>query len=96
MWQMCMRNHIPYRGGNQRNSHQEVDHKKTRNCWKFNKGVCTDNNCKFPHKCNYCDGRHGIHNCFKRQKRNSNGSDKYGKKPAAMQDEGHTGKDANK
>ena len=87
MWQMTMRTHIPQRNNNFRNfgSH-EGENRRTKNCWKFNKGRCNDANCRFPHKCNYCDGRHGINNCFKRQRRNSNDYVKDGKKsnsPAA-------------
>ena len=50
--------------------------RKTKNCWKFNKGKCNDTNCKFPHKCNYCDGRHGIYTCYKKDRRAGPSSDK--------------------
>ena len=50
--------------------------KKNRYCWKFNKNVeCTDGrNCKFPHKCYYCDGNHGKYCCLKIQRKENNNS----------------------
>ena len=81
MWQMIMRTHLPQRGNHNArgNFHtpgglHDSGGKRTRNCWKFNKGRCSDANCRFPHKCNYCDGKHGIYTCFKREKRNSDKS----------------------
>ena len=76
MWQMTMRTHIPHRNNFRTGTFQaEGDNastaRKTRNCWKFNKGRCNDPSCKFPHKCNYCDGRHGIYTCFKKEKHTS-------------------------
>ena len=44
--------------------------KKNDHCWKFNKGPghCNEGkNCKWPHKCKYCDSTaHGFANCPKR------------------------------
>ena len=83
MWNLSMRNPLQHQfnksGDSASLSNNMSSHKKTRNCWKFNKGRCSDPNCKFPHKCNYCDGKHGIHNCFKRKGNMSNGSDKQDK-----------------
>ena len=44
--------------------------KKPKYCWKFNKGICSEPYCKFPHKCYYCHGRHGINTCLKKDKKN--------------------------
>ena len=79
MWQMTLRHVINKGGQGGQNvqgqnlngsygytSNNQGGHKKKRYCWKFNKGKCTDSFCKYPHKCFYCDGRHGIHTCFKK------------------------------
>ena len=35
-------------------------------CWRFNKGVCDVENCRFPHKCGKCfSTSHGAHDCPK-------------------------------
>ena len=85
MWNLAMWNPLGmHRGGN--NMHfqhwsstsggdhtgQNNQQRKPKYCWKFNKGVCNDGYCKFPHKCYYCHGRHRINSCVKKDKRNSN------------------------
>ena len=82
MWQMTLRHVVNkngqnYSGGSvmgQNNNNQSGNGfpKKKKHCWKFNKGKCTDPYCKYPHKCFYCDGRHGIHTCFKKNKKGGN------------------------
>ena len=81
MWNLSMRNSIQNRSfnkgaenANQNGNWQHFGSRKSKNCWKFNKGRCTDQNCKFPHKCNYCDGRHGINTCYKKDRKNSSSS----------------------
>ena len=36
-------------------------------CWKFNKGMCKNQHCRFEHKCNFCGGTsHGANTCYKK------------------------------
>ena len=73
MWHIAMRDPIQSRkfipGGNFRSKERRDNY-----CWKFNKNQKHDiTNCRYEHKCKYCDGTsHGFANCNKR-KRNSNG-----------------------
>ena len=90
MWQMTLR-HVVNKNGQgpnnygygqnqgQGNNHNSGGQRKKKHCWKFNKGKCTDPYCKYPHKCFYCDGRHGVHTCFKKNRKS--GSEKGGSTP---------------
>ena len=50
--------------------------KRKRYCWKYNKNRTHDADCKFEHKCKFCDApSHGYYNCPKRQKRSGGGGD---------------------
>ena len=77
MWTMCMTE--PFKGNshfhkmgayaNHNNGPQMTKGtdkgSKSDYCWKYNKGRCKfGNNCKFAHKCSYCDGNnHGLNSC---------------------------------
>ena len=84
MWNLAMRDPITRNTGGQivnyqsRGSNNSDDQnqnggrKRTKYCWKFNKmPPCPDGrNCKFPHRCYFCDGyNHGINICTKREKK---------------------------
>ena len=77
MWQMTLR-HVLAKGGNGGNpnsyNHQQQNgqgKRRKKYCWKFNKGQCSDPHCKYPHKCFYCDGKHGVFTCYKKGNRKS-------------------------
>ena len=83
MWNLSMRNPIGSRPNYNQSMYHQADKsvnatngqsqsRKPKYCWKFNKGICSEPYCKFPHKCYYCHGRHGIHACIKKSdKKNS-------------------------
>ena len=78
MWNLTMRDPIQkqtsHYHGRSNDDNQAPQKKRSNYCWKFNKNVfCSDGkNCKFPHRCYFCDGyNHGKHNCQKREKRDS-------------------------
>ena len=54
-------------GGNSAVSAKE---RRKKYCWKFNKNRSHDSDCKFEHKCKFCDATtHGFHNCPKRSRK---------------------------
>ena len=88
MWQMTLRHTIAKGGSNafggvpnQNQNQNPYQGKKKKYCWRFNRGKCTDSNCKYPHKCYYCDGRHGIHTCYKKGNKKQGGDNKSGGSP---------------
>ena len=81
MWQMTLRHVIPKGNGNsgnyfpQNNNNNQGNNlpqgRKKKYCWKFNRGKCPDLSCRYPHKCFYCDGKHGLYTCYKKGNRKS-------------------------
>ena len=78
MWNLSMRNPLSHNrsghgyqnyAGQVSNTNQGQGSRKPKYCWKFNKGICSEPYCKFPHKCYYCHGRHGINTCIKKDKK---------------------------
>ena len=89
MWNLSMKDPLPrthhptagYQSNVQGKNNGQQQHgqpKKSKNCWKFNKDMCSDASCPYPHRCSYCDKPgHGKFNCYSRNKgdrRNSGAS----------------------
>ena len=76
MWNLAMRDALPRNnnhagfsgsGGTNKKSNNQQQKRKIKHCWAYNKGECKSSNCKFVHRCSYCDdGNHIKINCPKK------------------------------
>ena len=86
MWSLSMREPLlrgggfSYNGNNgNHSSHSQyggnnmsLKERRRKYCWKFNKNRPHESDCKYEHKCKFCDApTHGIYICPKKQKKNT-------------------------